>query len=120
MERPQIRQIETQHVESEREVTGWEAEELLRKYGYTEEYTTRQQTQQKQISDNLSFEEMLAQQEAKQKSEEMIRKQKMYGPKPTTFDGSSGYESEVKWGSDDELGFGFKIEITTDMNLPKY
>lgn len=118
MERPQIRQIETQHVESEREVTGWEAEELLRKYGYTEEYTTRQQYQAP--DNNLTFEELIAQQEAKQKSEEMIRKQKMYGPKPTTFDGGNGYESEVKWGSDDELGFGFKIEITTDMNLPKY
>ena len=118
MKRPQVRQIENQHVESEREVTGWEAEELLRKYGYTEEYTTRQQSQSP--DNNLTFEEMIAQQEAKQKSEEMIRKQKMYGPKPTTFDGGNGYESEVKWGSDDELGFGFKIEITTDMNLPKY
>lgn len=118
MERPQVRQIETQHVESEREVTGWEAEELLRKYGYTEEYTTRHEPQTQ--DNNLTFEEMIAQQEAKQKSEEMMRKQKMYGPKPTTFDGGNGYESEVKWGSDDELGFGFKIEITTDMNLPKY
>lgn len=118
MERPQVRQIETQHVESEREVTGWEAEELLRKYGYTEEYTTRQQSQAP--DNNLTFEEMIAQQEAKQKSEEMMKKQKMYGPKPTTFDGGNGYESEVKWGSDDELGFGFKIEITTDMKLPKY
>lgn len=118
MERPQVRQIETQHVESEREVTGWEAEELLRKYGYTEEYTTRQEPQT--TDNNLTFEEMIAQQEAKQKSEEMMRKQKMYGPKPTTFDGGNGYESEVKWGSDDEIGFGFKIEITTDMKLPKY
>lgn len=119
MERPQVRQVETQHVESEREVTGWEAEELLRKYGYTEEYTTREQPQV-QTSNNLSFEEMIAQQEAKQKQDDKNKRQKMFGPKPTTFDGGNGYESEVKWGSDDELGFGFKIEITTDMNLPKY
>jgi hypothetical protein len=49
----------------------------------------------------------------------MIRRQKLNGPKPTTFDPNRGYESEVKWSSDDELGFGFKIEIVTDMNLPK-
>jgi hypothetical protein len=119
MERPQVRQIENQHIESEREVTGWEAEELLRKYGYTEEYTTRNNVQTP-VENNLTFEEMIAQQESKQKREEMIRKQKSHGPKPTTFDPNNGYESEVKWGSDDELGFGFKIEITTDMNLPKY
>jgi hypothetical protein len=82
MERPQVRQVETQHVESEREVTGWEAEELLRKYGYTEEYTTREQPQQ-QTSNNLSFEEMIAQQEAKERNEEMRKKQKLNGPKPT-------------------------------------
>lgn len=119
MERPQVRQIQPQQVESEREVTGWEAEELLKKYGYKEEYTTKQ-TKIENPNADLSFEEMVARQEAKLKEEEMRKRQKMNGPKPKTFDGGNGYESEVKWGSDDELGFGFKIEITTDMNIPKY
>lgn len=120
MERPQVRQIQSQQIESEREITGAEAEELLRKYGYSNEYSTRIEQPKQEPVNNLTFEEMVAQEEAKRRREEEIKRQKMYGPKPTTFDGVNGYESEVKWGSDDELGFGFKIEITTDMNLPKY
>jgi hypothetical protein len=119
MERPQVRQIETQYVDSEREITGWEAEELLRKYGYSQKNSNNIVSKQTTTSE-LTFEEMIAQQDQKRLEDEEKRKKKMYGPKPTTFDGSRGYESEVKWGSDEELGFGFKIEITTDMNLPKY
>lgn len=118
MNRPQVRQIEGQRVESEREVTGWEAEELLRKYGYTEDYRQTQQSQPQKKA--LTFEEMVKQEEEKRKAEEAERLRKRNAPKPKTFDGSNGYDSEVKWGSDDDLGFGFKIEISTDMKLPKY
>ena len=37
MERPVARIIDAQHVESEREITGWEAEQLMRKYGHQPE-----------------------------------------------------------------------------------
>lgn len=119
MNRPEVRQVEGQKVESEREVTGWEAEELLKKYGYTEDY--RQPSQQsKPQKKALTFEEMVKQEEEKRKVDEYERRRKKNSPKPKTFDGSNGYDSEVKWGSDDDLGFGFKIEISTDMKLPKY
>lgn len=118
MEKPQVRQIENQRIESEKEVTGWEAEELLKKYGYSQEYTTRI-SNNNVSANNLSFEEMIASEEAKKKSEEIKRNQKINGIKPTTFDGSNGYDSNVKWQSDEESGFSFKIEIVTDMNLPK-
>jgi hypothetical protein len=116
-----IRQIEAQSVESEREITGAEAEELLRKYGYGEpqRFSTRQEPVQPNPNANLSFEEMIRQEEEKRKVEEQRKMAKINGPKPITFNSNSGYESEVKWGSDDEMGFGFKIEITTDMKLPK-
>ena len=121
MERPQARIVDAQHVESEREVLGYEAEQLLRKYGYQpEQMSSIQQNQQPVEQPGLTFEEMIAQNEAKLKEEEMRRQQRMYGPKPTTFDGINGYDSEVKYTSDDDTGFGFKIEITTDMKLPKY
>ena len=68
----------------------------------------------------ITFEQMVEQEEAKRKSEEERRRQQMYGPKPTTFDGRNGYDSEVKYTSDDDTGFGFKIEITSDMKIPKY
>lgn len=119
-ERPQIRVVQDQSVESTREITGSEAEELLRKYGYTQpqQFSTRPEEVQPQ-QPALTFEEMMAQQEAKQREEEMRRRQRIQGPKPITFNGGNGYDSEIRYGSDDS-GFGFKIEITTDMQLPKY
>ena len=62
---------------------------------------------------------MVAQEEAKKKAEQ-DRIKAQNGPKPITFEGQDGYESHTKYGSDDELGFGFKIEISTDMKIPKY
>ena len=89
MERPQVRQIDAQHVESEREVTGWEAEELLRKYGYdATQYSTRQVEQpqhHQQVDNGLTFEEMVAQQEDKFKREEERRRQIQNGPRPSTY-----------------------------------
>jgi hypothetical protein len=110
-EKPKVTFVQSQQVESEREITGYEAEEILRKYGYSERGTTRVEQSKKA----LTFEEMIAQQEA----EKMAKIQKQNGHKPITFNGKD-YDTEVKYGSDDDLGFGFRIEITTDMKLPKY
>ena len=114
------RQIEGQKVENEREITGSEAEEILRRYGHNPDQsfsTHKQETQP--IKPAQTFEEMVAQEEAKKKAEQDRLKAKN-GPKPITFDGQNGYESHIKYDSDDELGFGFKIEISTDMKIPKY
>jgi uncharacterized protein YifE (UPF0438 family) len=120
MERPQARIVDQQHVESEREITGWEAEQLLRKYGHEpQQYssiTNEPVTQKKE----LTFEEMISQEEAKRQNEEMMRNQKQNGPKPITFNGNKGYDSEVKYSTDEDTGFGFKIEISSDMKIPKY
>lgn len=122
MERPIVRQVDAQHVESEREITGWEAEELLRKYAGDQFFSTRTEEQppQQNFDNGLSFEEMVRREEEKRKSEEQRRLAQQNGPRPSTFDGSRGYESEIKYGSDEDTGFGFKIEITTDMKLPRY
>ncbi len=120
MNRPHVTQIEGQRVESEREITGSEAEEILRKYGHAQpqRFSTHQDTIQPP-QPAQTFEEMVAQEEAKRKAELDRKNAKLNGPKPITFNGDNGYETEVKYGSDDELGFGFKIEISTDMKLPK-
>jgi hypothetical protein len=117
--KPTVRIIQDQSVESTREITGSEAEEILRRYGHApQQFSTRQEEPQQPVDNGLTFEQMVAQQEAKKRGEEMRRQQKLNGPKPITFQGTQ-YDTEVKYGSDDELGFGFKIEITTDMKLPK-
>jgi hypothetical protein len=63
---------------------------------------------------------MLAQEEQKRKEELLRRQQKMSGPNPITFNGNNGYDSEVKYSTDEDTGFGFKIEISSDMKIPKY
>lgn len=121
MERPQVRQIETQRVESEREVTGYEAEEILRKYGYgSQQFSNIPDTNSNnQINQDLTFEEMLKLEQNKRIEEINRKNQQIYGPKPITFENQNGYDSQVKFGQDDELGFGFKIEIVSDMKIPK-
>ncbi len=120
MEKPQVRVVQNQEVESTREITGSEAEEILRKYGHgqPQQFSTRQEETPIE-QPGLSFEEMIAQQEQKERDEKLRRQQQMSGPRPATFNGQNGYDSEIKYGSD-ESGFGFKIEIITDMKLPKY
>lgn len=121
MERPQARIIDQQHVESEREVTGWEAEQILRKYGHEpQHYSSIPDNKPQSPSQNLTFEEMIAQEEAKRKEEMMRNQQQINGPKPMTFDGGRGYDSEIRYSTDEDTGFGFKIEISTDMKIPKY
>lgn len=119
MERPQARIIDQQHVESEREVTGWEAEQILRKYGQQSQHYSSAPEQQN-IEREMTFEEMLAQEESKRRDESLRREQRINGPRPITFNGQNGYDSEIKYGQDEDTGFGFKIEISSDMKIPKY
>jgi len=121
MERPQVIMIEPQSEETKpANIPSWEAEQLLRKYGHQpEQFSTRQEVPQ-HIDTGLTFDQMIAQQEAQEREEQMRKQQQMNGPKPMTFDGNRGYDSEVRYTSDDDSGFGFKIEITADMQLPRY
>ena len=121
MERPQARIIDQQHVESERELTGWEAEQLLRKYGHEpQQFSGITEKKPENPDKNLTFEELIAREEAKRKDELLRKQQRINGPNPITFNGNNGYDSEVKYSTDEDTGFGFKIEISSDMRIPKY
>lgn len=121
MQRPEIRIIQNQEEQTQpANIDSWEAEQLLRKYGHQPQQFSTREEQIQPVEQGLTFEQMVAQNEAKIKEEEMRRKAQMNGPRPTTFDGSRGYDSEVKYSSDEDTGFGFKIEITTDMKIPRY
>ena len=123
MNRPEVRIIQNQEESTQpANIDSWEAEQLLRKYGHQpQQFSTREQEVQSQnhSSQNLTFEEMIAQEEMRLKEEEIRRISRMNGPKPMTF-GGSNYDAEVKYSSDEDTGFNFKIEITTDMKIPKY
>jgi hypothetical protein len=120
MEKPQARVIDQQHVESEREITGWEAEQILRKYGHTPQHQSSISQPIPDPTSNMTFDELIKLEEEKRNLEIQKKKQRMNGPNPITFDGRKGYDSEVKYSQDEDTGFGFKIEISSDMKIPKY
>jgi hypothetical protein len=113
MERPQSRIIDQQHVESEREVTGWEAEQLLRKYGFKGDEHVSSIPEPQQPS--LTFEEMIRIEEEKKRADNLKRS----GSGPITFRSEGGWESRTVYGEDEDTGFNFKIQISTDMKIPR-
>lgn len=122
MQRPEVRVIQDQDIQinSNPQIDNWEAEQLMRKYGYQNtQYSSNQETPVQQ-DNGLTFEQMIAQEEARIRDEKMRRQQQLNGPKPISFDGRNGYHTETKYGSDDDSGYGFKIQITSDMPIPKY
>lgn len=122
MQRPEVRLIQSQQVETNEtpNIDSWEAEQLLRKYGHQNTQYSTHQEQPTPVDNGLTFDQMIEQEEAKIKNEEIRRKQQMNAPKPISFDGNGGYYTETKYGSDDDSGYGFKIQVTSDMPIPKY
>ena len=120
MNRPEVRVVQSQQIETNvnPDIDSWEAEQLLRKYGY-QSSSNNTNIPETNVDNGLSFEEMVAQEEMRLKNEQMKRDQQMRGPKPISFDGRNGYYSETTYGSDSDSGFSFKIEVTSDMNIPK-
>lgn len=121
MERPNVRFVQQQEeFNNEVHIDTWEAEQLLRKYGHKTEYSTYTQPIDPLNVNDLTFDEMVAKQAEIDKRERERLSQRQNGPKPVTFNGERGYNSEIKYASDADTGFGFKIEVSTDMNLPRY
>lgn len=120
MNRPEVRVVQNQQIETNNNpnIDSWEAEQLLRKYGH-QSSSNNTNIPETNVDNGLSFEEMVAQEEMRLKNEQMKRDQQMRGPKPISFDGRNGYYSETTYGSDSDSGFSFKIEVTSDMNIPK-
>lgn len=110
-----VRQIEDQRVISEREITGSEAEQILRKYGYyNDEYSSIEEVKPINSNRDLTFEEMCQLEEDRLNKSMERELQKMSGMKPITFK-SNGYQSKSVSGDID--GYGFKIDIVSDMKF---
>jgi hypothetical protein len=118
MDRPQIRLVQAQSEESkEIQIDSYEAQELLKKYAYTYKEPEIQQPIQ-QVDNGLTYEQMLELDRKKKEALAVNRIKRDDSPKPITFSGDN-YTSDVKYGHDSDSGFSFRIEITTDMKLPK-
>jgi hypothetical protein len=123
MQRPEVRIVQDQDIKinNNPQIDNWEAEQLMRKYGYQNtQYSSNQEAPLPSQDNGLTFEQMIAQEEARIRDEKLRRQQQLNGPKPISFDGGNGYHTETKYGSDDDSGYGFKIQITSDMPIPKY
>lgn len=113
MNRPEVRIIQDQQEEIKpSDISQNEAEMLLARYGYASQPQSYQQPDQ---DNGLTFEEMIRQEELKNQQRLQEQMKKLNGPKPYTFGGN--YDSDTIYGTDD--GFTFKVNIVSDMPLPK-
>lgn len=111
MIRPEVRVIQSQEEEIRpAQIDSWEAEQLLRKYGYSQEEV--KQITPEDNSRGLTFDEMVAREEARLAEERSKRHQ----PPTSRY----GYHTETRYSTDEDSGFGFRIEVKTDMQIPKY
>lgn len=113
MNRPEIRIIQDQQEEIKpADISQNESDMLLAKYGY------KPQTNWTEATDStLSFEEMVRQEELKNQQKLYDQVMKAKGPKPYTFGGN--YDSETIYGTDGDSGYTFKVNIVSDMPIPK-
>lgn len=121
MQRPEVRIVQGQeeHINNNPQIDSWEAEQLMRKYGYQNTSYSSNEPPQPVEQPGLSFEEMVRQAEEKESQDRLRKQQQMNGPKPISFDGRNGYHTQTTYETDSDTGFGFKIQITSDMNIPK-
>ena len=86
MNKPEVRIIQNQEEQTQpANIDSWEAEQLLRKYGHQPQQFSTREEKVSNPNQNLTFEQMVAQNEAKLKEEELRRQQRMNGPKPSTY-----------------------------------
>ncbi len=89
------------------DISDYEKEMLLAKYGYLNQPSCTIDSP----SDLDTFEDMI------KKSGHSTPPPIINGPKPITFDGK--YDSNIVYGSDPDSGLNFKINIVSDMKIPK-
>ncbi len=131
MQRPEVKMLQQQEMSSTTniDINSAEARALMAKYNFkpSESY----QIQEPVINDpnrSLTFEEMLAQEELKNKSErqraEMKRMEELNRPHAATFNDNNVRYHDTNYQTLDN-GIGVQVQIVTDMNIdggynPKY
>lgn len=122
MIRPEVRVVQNQEIETkETQVSQSEADALLAKYGYRQQYANPQTTIQNP-NDNLTFDEMVRRQEAKDAEQRARLERQRNGAQPVSFDPYNMNYSETKYTNlevDNTNSFGIKVQIVSDMNIPK-
>jgi hypothetical protein len=114
MIRPEVRIVQNQEVETKPvDVSQSEADAILAKYGYKQQYANPQTTIQDPNA-NLTFDEMIRRQESKDAEQRARLERQRNGAQPVSFD-PKYTNLEV----DNTNTFGIKVQIVSDMNIPK-
>jgi len=121
MIRPEVRVIETQYEETKPiEVSNWEKEQLLAKYGYVNQTSYQEPVQQYDPSRDLSYQEMMEIEDRKYRLEQERRSQQVVN-RPTTYtiDQDQVRYNEMRWSNMDLGGqeFGIQVQIVSDMKF---
>jgi len=118
MNKPEVRIIQAQSEEvNPTEVNNSEAEYLLYKYGFKKEINQPTTIIPPNPSANLTFDQMVEMQNQREK-QELIKRQQYQQQKKV----NDGLYRDTKWRNMDIDGadsFGIKIEIVSDMKIPK-
>jgi hypothetical protein len=116
MEKPQVKIVEFQQEETkDTYVPDYEKNNLLAKYGYKVEDFI--QNQPNNPNSNLTFEEMIALEEAKLKEQTQINMHKRNTPRPYSFDQVNYSESKYSSIDLDGTNLGFEVRIMSDMPI---
>lgn len=123
MNRPEVRVIETQYEETKPiEVSNWEREQLLAKYGYVNQQTYQDPIRGFDPTRDLSYQEMMEIEDRKQRIE-LERKQQEIMNRPTTYtiDQDQVRYNEMRWSNMDLGGqeFGIQVQIVSDMKFTR-
>jgi len=123
MNRADIRIIDQQSEEihsSEPNIPDWEKEQLLRKYGYDSTPSVQEDpniTPNHDPMGDIPYGELCRREDERIRREEYEKRKRLNGPKPITFDGN--YDSNTNYSQDGDSGFSFKVDIVSDMKIPK-
>ena len=116
MEKPEVRIVEFQQEEiKDAYVPDYEKNNLLAKYGYKVEQSSP--NNYTHPNSNLTFEEMVALEEAKLREQDQINMHKRNTPRPYSFDQVNYSESKYSSIDLDGTNLGFEVRIMSDMPI---
>ena len=123
MNRPEVRIVEPQQYSEPQQVniSSAEAYALMAKYGVNPTQPNIQYPVQ--TDQNLTFDEMIAMEEQKNKSinqqKEMERMREMNKPTPYSFDRGSVRHHDTQYKSIEDTNIGIEVKVVTNMDINK-
>jgi hypothetical protein len=120
MYKPEVRVIETQMEEVKTvEVSNWEKQQLLAKYGYSNKSAETPQSPNFDPTRDLSYEELIRLEDQKYQMELERKMMEMRNrPKSYTIDTDQVRYNETRWSNIDDTNIGFEVTIVSDMKIP--